>query len=180
MAGVVHALVAALALAGVMTFGDFAWERFGIQHKVLNGILHGAAMCLALGLALGVPRGQAARSAAFGLAIGVAAALSFYVLAMAMGYSAMFLSWMALWAGFALLHARALGEPKTTVAQALARGAIAAVGSGLAFYAIAGIWSHPHREGGPDYVRNFGSWTIAFLPGFLALLVRRRSAVTPR
>ena len=180
MAGLLHAVLSSLALAAVMTFGDFAWERFGIQHKVVNGIVHGATMCLALGLALGAPRGQAARGAAAGLGVGVAAAASFYVLAMAMGYSAMFVSWMALWMGFGLLHGRALGEPRTSVPEALVRGAVAAVGSGLAFWAISGIWSHPHREGGPDYLRNFGSWTTAFLPGFLALLVRRRSAVSPR
>jgi hypothetical protein len=87
---------------------------------------------------------------------------------------------MALWAGFAFLHGRALGEPRTSVSEVLLRGTIAAVASGLAFYAISGIWSHPHRAGGPDYLRNFGSWTVAFLPGFLALLVRRRSPVSPR
>jgi hypothetical protein len=41
-----------------------------------------------------------------GLVIGFVAAGSFYLLARALGTSAMFLSWMALWCGFGLLHGR--------------------------------------------------------------------------
>jgi len=44
------------------------------------------------------------------------------------------------------------------------------VTSGLAFYAISGIWTSP-PTGGPDYPFHFASRTIAFLPGFLALLL---------
>jgi hypothetical protein len=50
---------------------------------------------------------------------------------------------------------------------------LAAVGSGLAFWAISGIWTR-HEAGGPRYAYNFACWTLAFLPGFLALLLRAR------
>jgi hypothetical protein len=86
-----------------------------------------------------------------------------------MGYAAMFVAWMALWAAFGLLSGRFLGEPRQAVGTALARGLVAAVGSGLAFYAISGIWTRP-APGGPDYAYHFLCWTGAFLPGFLALL----------
>jgi hypothetical protein len=55
---------------------------------------------------------------------------------------------------------------------ALVRGVSAAILSGLAFYAISGIWLKP-PPGGPHYLTNFVSWTIAFFPGFLALLAGR-------
>ena len=55
------------------------------------------------------------------------------------------------------------------------RGVLAALTSGLAFYAISGIWTNP-APGGPNYAYNFLCWTIAFLPGFAALLVTGRSA----
>ena len=51
-------------------------------------------------------------------------------------------------------------------------GNLGAALSGIAFYAISGIWTKP-TPGGPDYLRHFGSWTVAFLPGFAALLVEK-------
>ena len=71
------------------------------------------------------------------------------------------------------LDARGLRARPAGPAGALARGVLAAVGSGAAFYAISGIWTDP-RPGGPDYGHHFLSWTLAFLPGFLALLVGKR------
>jgi len=47
------------------------------------------------------------------------------------------------------------------------------LGSGLAFWAVSGIWTR-HDPGGPNYAYNFACWTLAFLPGFLALLLRDR------
>ena len=56
------------------------------------------------------------------------------------------------------------------------RSALAALGSGLGFYAISGIW-FPFNPHGWDYAKHFVYWTIAYLPGFAALLMplRRRS-----
>jgi hypothetical protein len=134
--------------------------------------MHGKALCLAIGLLLGVPRSRPLRGAMLGAAIGFGAAGSYYLLARLLGYAAMFVLWMALWAAFGLLSGRGLGDPRLSTRESLARGGLAAVGSGLAFYAISGIWSR-HAPGGPDYAYHFLCWTIAFLPGFLALLLRR-------
>jgi hypothetical protein len=167
----VAALCGALALAALSTLGDFVWARFVPEHRTVFGIAHGALLLLALGLYLGALRRRPARGALAGGVVGVLAALSFYALAPLMGYGAMFVSWMALWLGFALLDAWLRGRVRARAA--LARGAIAAVGSGLAFYAISGIWTNP-APGGPRYLYHFLCWTIAFLPGFAALLSYER------
>jgi hypothetical protein len=88
----------------------------------------------------------------------------------------MFVMWPAFWVALAFLNGMGLGEPRTGRGEAVARGLVAAVLSGLAFWSISGIWTH-HGPGGPNYPYNFACWTFAFLPGFLALLLRRsRSA----
>ena len=44
----------------------------------------------------------------------------------------------------------------------------------VAFYAISGIWARFDPKT-IDYAYHFACWTVAFLPGFLALIVTRRS-----
>jgi hypothetical protein len=127
-------------------------------------------LCTAIGLYLGALRQRAWRGALAGALIGLGAASGYYLLAPWMGNAAMFVLWMALWAAFGLRNGRGSGA-RPSLAGALARGALAALGSGLAFYAISGIWTRP-APGGPDYAYHFLCWTVAFLPGFLALLVR--------
>ncbi|HXW06671.1 MAG TPA: hypothetical protein VD833_15655 [Vicinamibacterales bacterium] len=163
-----HVLLAALALGALSTFGDFVWAALELRHRMGYGLAHGAAICLAIGAAVGLRHGRTGAGAAAGPVIGLAAAGGFYLLAPWLRYSAMFPMWMFFWICFALLQAR-LG-PERSLAMAFARGLIAAVLSGLAFYAISGIWTRP-APGGPDYLRHFLSWTIAFLPGFAALFL---------
>jgi hypothetical protein len=134
------------------------------------GLAHGALLCLALGGYLGALRGRALRGALCGAGIGLLAALCYYALARWLRFYAMFPAWMALWAGFALVDARFVRARAAGFGGALLRGLLAALGSGAAFYMISGIWTRP-RPGGPDYTVNFLSWTAAFLPGFLALLL---------
>jgi hypothetical protein len=81
----------------------------------------------------------------------------------------MFPAWMFFWICFALLQAYLDRAP---AGAALIRGLAAAVLSGLAFYAISGIWTRP-SPGGPDYPRHFFSWAFAFFPGFAALFAGR-------
>ncbi|HET9317487.1 MAG TPA: hypothetical protein VFQ51_17980 [Vicinamibacteria bacterium] len=171
MGPILQAVCAALWAAALSTLGDWIWARFIPAHRPVYGLIHGTALCLGIGLALGVFRDRAPKGALAGAAIGFGAAGGFYVLARFMGYAAMFVLWMALWVAFSLLVARGLGEPREPMARGWIRGALAAVGSGLAFYAISGIWTR-HKDGGPDYPYNFACWTIAFLPGFMALLLR--------
>jgi hypothetical protein len=171
MHGIKEAALGALAIAALMTFGDFVWARFITSHRWVYGLVHGTALCLGLGLFLGVLRGYAARGALAGACIGLGAAAGYYGLARVMGMSAMFVLWMAFWVALGVLNGRGLGEPRSSTAEAVGRGLVAAVGSGIAFYAISGIWTRP-APGGPSYPYLLFCWTVAFLPGFLALLVR--------
>jgi len=173
MPAALSAVAGALLLGALNTFGDFVWARFISSHRAVFGLVHGTLLLMAVGLYLGVLRGRPGRGALAGAIVGLLAAASFYALAPLLGYSAMFVSWMALWIGFALLDARLRGPaaPRET----LLRGVLAAIGSGIAFWAISGIWLRP-APGGPRYAYNFACWTLAFLPGFLALLLRGRPA----
>jgi hypothetical protein len=134
--------------------------------------VHGTLLLLALGLFLGLLRRRAVRGALSGAAVGLLAALLFYALAPLLGWGAMFVSWTALWIGFAFVDARL--QAGVGAREFLVRGLLAALGSGLAFYAISGIWTKP-APGGPNYAYHFLCWTIAFLPGLAALLLRRNT-----
>jgi hypothetical protein len=57
------------------------------------------------------------------------------------------------------------------------RGVFAMIGSGLGFYLISDIW-RPFNPEGWDYAVHFLSWTIAYLPGFFALLYRSSARST--
>jgi hypothetical protein len=168
MNGLVAALVGALVLGALNTFGDFLWARFVSRHTAMLGLAHGTILLLALGLYLGVLRKRWALGAIGGAVVGLLAAASFYAIAPLLGMSAMFVSWMALWIGFAFLDARLRGgaPPRET----LVRGVLAAIFSGLAFYSVSGIWTR-HDPGGPNYAWNYLCWTVAFLPGLVALVV---------
>jgi hypothetical protein len=171
MSAALPAVVAALLLGALNTFGDFVWARFIPSHRAVFGLVHGTLLLMAVGLYLGVLRGRPGLGTVAGATVGLLAAASFYALAPLLGYSAMFVSWMALWIGFAFLDARLRG--RAAPRETLLRGALAAIGSGIAFWAISGIWLRP-APGGPRYAYNFACWTLAFLPGFLALLLRDR------
>ena len=169
----VFAVVASVCLGAVMTVGDWAWAALALRHRVAYGLIHGALMCLCLGVAVGVRAGNPAPAALAGPVIGVIAAASFYALAPMLRWSAMFPAWMLLWILFALLQQRlAPKETKETMATALGRGIAAALVSGAAFYAISGIWINDSHTN-PNLLRHFGAWTVAFLPGFVALFWRR-------
>ncbi len=171
-----YAIGAAVALGAVMTFGDFLWEALRLRHRVVTGLTHGAVMCLFIGALVGIRERRVAAGLVAGPIIGLLAAAGFYVLAPWMRYSAMFPMWALFWLCFAFLQDRLSSQRRPL--EALARGIGAAVLSGLAFWAISGIWTRPSR-GGPDYFRHLWSWTVAFLPGFLCLFASRRPSVPP-
>jgi hypothetical protein len=167
-----RAALGSLWAAALSTAGDFVWARFIPSHHAIYGLIHGTALCLGIGLFLGALRRQPVRGSLWGGAIGFGAAAGFYGLAPLVGYSAMFVLWMALWVGFGVLEGRGFGPPLAPAREALARGLLAALGSGAAFYLVSDIWTRP-RPGGPDYAHHFLCWTIAFLPGFFFLLAQR-------
>ena len=160
------AILAAVTLGAIMTFGDFLWAALQLRHRVLTGVAHGVIMCLCIGAFVGARERRLLAGVAGGPLIGLLAAGGFYLLAPWLRYSAMFPMWGLFWICFALLQDRLSKDHRPSAA--IARGVAAAVLSGLAFYAISGIWTRPN-PGGPDYVRNLWSWTVAFLPGFICL-----------
>lgn len=166
-------LSAGLALwsAAAMTFGDWLWAALSLQHRAPYGLAHGTLLCLWMGLYLGAIGQRVAMGMIGGAAIGLLAAGSFYAIAPLVGYSAMFASWMLLWFGLVALAERAI-TGRIHAASWAARGVVAAIGSVVAFYAVSGIWMSPPRP--PNYVWNFAAWTIAFLPGSIAMLWRKR------
>ena len=164
-----QSFLGALLIAALSTLGDFVWAQWIPAHRAVFGLAHGTLLCLGIGLYLGALRRRLGAGALGGAAIGFGAAAGYYLLAPFVGYAAMFVLWMALWAAFALLVGRGLGGRAASDATLLVRGALAAIGSGLAFYAVSGIWTRP-KPGGPNYAYNFLCWTLAFLPGFLPLL----------
>jgi hypothetical protein len=170
----VYTVIGALVLGAVSTIGDYVWAAMNLRHRVAYGLAHGAVVCLSVGMMVGWRAGRPALAAGAGPFIGVAAAGLFYILAPMFGYQAMFPAWMFFWLCFALLQEQL--EPSRDYRFAAMRGLAAAMLSGAAFYAISGIWTRP-SPGGPDYLRNFLSWTFAFLPGFAALFVGKDKRV---
>jgi len=167
-----YAVAASLALAAVMTLGDFTWAALHIHHRTAYGIVHGAVMCLCIGLAIGVRTGRKLPAAIGGPLIGVAAAGTFYLLAPVLKWGAMFPAWMLLWILFALLQKMLTRGER--IGTTLKRGILAALLSGLAFYLISDIWIHEARH--PSMLVHFGAWAFAFVPGFAALFGRLPSS----
>ena len=163
----------ALVAASVSTLGDFIWATWITRHPPVYGLTHGTLLFLCLGLYLGACAGRTVIGAVAGALLGFLAAGGFYVLAPLVGYSAMFVLWIGVWVGLGLINGTVL-QKGAGIRDALIRGSLAAVGSGVAFYAISGIW-FPFHPRGWDYAVHFGAWTIAYLPGLLALLVRVES-----
>lgn len=170
--GPAPAVAGAAALGAVSTLGDWIWARYLRDGDAVAGVVHGAAIFLVLAAVLAWSAGSrraAVRLLASLPAAGVLLAAAFYPLARAIGYlGALIVTWVAMWLALAVLQrwARGGGEGLGLTA---ARGALAAVGSGLAFWAISGIWTDPAAD--PSYLWRFACWTFAFLPGFLALLL---------
>ncbi len=172
MTGVIATLAGSLGIAAVSTLGDFIWAAAHLRHRPEYGLTHGTLLFLAIGLFLGTLAGRPAAGAMLGAALGFLAAGSFYVLAPFVGYSAMFVVWIAIWLALAVLYTRLAGldVQQVGLGAVVGRGAAAAVTSGIAFYAISGIW-RPFNPEGWDYAVHFGAWTLAYLPGFAALLL---------
>jgi hypothetical protein len=163
-----HAIIGAALIAAVSTLGDFVWAGLNLRHRVAYGLAHGTILFLCMGAYFGSLQNNTLRGAMYGAAIGFAAAGSFYVLAPIAGYSVMFFVWAFVWIALAFL----VRNPPIVL-----RGIAAMIGSGLAFYLISGIW-RPFDPEGWDYAVHFLSWTVAYLPGFFALLLRRKSYET--
>ncbi len=173
--GVRQAVIGALVLGAASTFGDWLWATRIPDGAVVPGVVHGIAifglLAVILASAIGTPLAWRRLLPALPL-MGLVIAASFYPIAMLIGYiGGLLVTWMAMWIGLSYAHrwARAAGDGGN---QALVRGVIAAVASGLAFWAISGIWTNPSAHADPLSLDRFGRWVLAFLPGMAALLVR--------
>jgi thiamine transporter ThiT len=165
-------LLGVLLIAAVSTLGDFIWAGLHLRHGPLYGLSHGTLLFLCIGLYLGALAKQPYVGALAGAVIGLLAAGSYYVLAPIAGYSVMFAIWAFVWLALAVLAGRILRKPnRQTWNEVLARGVAAAIGCGVGFYLISGIW-RPFNPKGWDYAVHFLSWTVAYLPGFAALIKR--------
>lgn len=165
------ALTGALVIAAVSTLGDFVWAGLHLRHRMEYGLAHGAILFLCIGAYLGSVDRKTLTGATYGGLIGLLAAGSFYVLAPLIGYSVMVLVWAFVWLAVAILSGHLLGA-RASWPNTLKRGVLAMVGSGIGFYLISGIW-RPFDPQGWDYAVHFFSWTLAYLPAFLALTYGR-------
>lgn len=165
------ALVGALILAALSTLYDFIWAHFEVRHRVVNGLVHGMTLLSVAGLVFGWSARRPMAGFVGGATAGLVAAASFYALFPLLGYLGGIIgAWMLLWLLFAALDAW-LRRQSVVSAEVVARGAIAALLSGVAFYLVSGMWTD---HSNPNYLRNFASWTFAFFPGFAAILAAKR------
>ena len=165
------ALAGAVVLGVLSTFYDFLWAHFEVQHKAINGLVHGMTLLSVAGLVLAWPQRRLGVGLAGGAMAGLLAAASFYAFYPVLGYLwAIVAAWMLLWLLLGALEAWLRRAPITST-SVLLRGLTAAVLSGAAFYLVSGMWTD--HSAPPNYLRNLASWTFAFFPGFAALLWRR-------
>jgi hypothetical protein len=167
--GIRAAIAGAIVTATVSTFADYLWANVLPHHRPLYGLAHGTLLFLTVGFCLGAAARRTLLGASGGAVIGFCASAGFYLLQPYIGYSAIFVLYVALWVALGVLNGRVLHEGQS-VPTVLGRSLLAAAGSGLGFYAISGIW-FPFDPHGWDYAKHFVYWTIAYLPGFAALLV---------
>jgi hypothetical protein len=172
--GLGRSLSAAAILGLASTLGDWIWARALTDGAIVPAIVHGVLIFALLAAVLGLAvekQGAVRRLLVTAPGIGLVLAAVFYPLARVIGYlGALVVTWLGMWIALAVLTAWAAGEDQP-LRRALPRGALAAVGSGLAFWLVSGMWTDPGFEGG--YVMRFALWTFAFFPGFAALLARR-------
>lgn len=169
---IVHALVSATLLGAFSALADWVWSRFIPDGAVLPGVAHGVVIFLLLAAVLSWCAGtrRAWRRLTLSLpGVGLLIAAAFYPIALVVGYlPALLVTWIAMWLCLALLQ-RWARDSDEGFRRAIVRAGLAAIGSGLAFWMISGIWTDPARADTGLLVRFF-LWSFAFLPGFSALL----------
>ncbi len=185
ISGWTAAAAAAIALAVVSTLADLVWALWIPTHRAVFGLVHGALLFMLLGVVLGVLAARARpecntaatvlRAATAELFVGLLGAATFYALFGVLGWAAMFVAWMWVWMLTAFVHRSARGATEG-LEPTLARGAAAALLSGVAFWAISDIWLGGSTRD-PNYAVNLASWFVAFFPGFACLLLVYRPRV---
>ena len=173
-------LVGILGVALVATLADYTWYTLHVRHNMVTGVIHGMVLLTAVGAVLGLHAGRFARGLPIGSLAGIGGALTYYLLIALVDRrtygSAIPASWVAMWLIVAVLDGRWLRAPERRPWREIAtRGALAAVLSGVAFFAVmTTLWGRPPASG-RNYVLQFGAWFVAWAPGLLALTVGRPS-----
>jgi hypothetical protein len=159
-----------LCVAGVATAGDYIWYEFGVRHRILIGVLHGAVLLMAVGGVVGLSARRIAAGLPIGAAAGIGGALAYYAIdTAARGIVAMVAAWVICWLILAVGEGRLLQRPPRAWTEVVTRGVLASILAGLSFYAVVDLlWGRP-PEGGRNYLVQFAAWTVAWAPGILAL-----------
>lgn len=182
MRGAPAALLAAALLGLVSAFADWLWAAHLTDGALLPAVVHGTAIFALLGtvLSLEADSGRSLGRHLLALPVlGLVVAGGFYPVAALVGYlPALLASWLAMWVGLALAR-RWATRSLEPMREALLRGLVAGIASGVGFWAISGIWTEPGPSPVDFGLRQHGvralQWTLAFLPGFVALMWRRDS-----
>ena len=164
-----YAVAGAVVTAAVSTIGDYLWANVIPHRVVVYWFAHAIVLFATIGACLGLPSRKPIVGAAACIVIGCSATLSYWFLQPLLGYAgAMFFLFCGMWLAIGVLTGRIL-ERRDSMQTVVIRSTIAALGSGVGFYAISGIWM-PFDPHGWDYLRHFLSWIVAYLPAFAALL----------
>lgn len=163
--------IAVVAL--IATFGDWVWFEIGVQHRPTAGAIHGAVLLGAAGAVLGWLSGRALFGLVAGIASGVGGAAAYYALASlgsrAVNYPAMVAAWAAIWLVLAFVDGRVLrAKAPRGWGECLGRGALAAVGSGLAFWLVLPVIWGGHDDA-RNYALQFAAWFAAWGTGLGAI-----------
>src|SRR3974390_694480 len=137
-------IVGVLVVAAVATVGDFIWYTYGVRHTVLAGLTHGALLLAVVGAVLGAASGHVLKGLPIGAIAGIGGATSYFVLIAVMDPrtygSAIPTAWGIMWLLLAALDGRWLRAPAPRAwANIAARGFVAAVIGGVAFYLVMNI-----------------------------------------
>src|SRR5436190_4030543 len=102
------AIVASLIVAAVSTIGDYLWANVLPHGQPVYWFAHAIVLFATVGACLGWPSRKSLTGAVGAAVIGCAATLGFYFLQPLMGYSAMFVLFVALWLALGVLTGRVL------------------------------------------------------------------------
>jgi len=148
--------------------------RFIPDGAIVPGVVHGVVIFAILAAVLGAssPVSGTTRRLMWTLPLaGLLLAAAFYPIAMLTGYlGGLLVTWVGMWLSLALLYRWARRSPEP-LGGALARAAAAAVFSGLAFWAVSGMWTNPAETF--SFLTRTAKWAFAYFPGFAALLLAR-------
>jgi hypothetical protein len=167
-------LAAIAVVAAAATTADWIWYTFGVRHRLATGVIHGALLLMVVGGALGALVGRWVKGLPIGAIAGIGGALSYYLVAATVDRRpygvAIPVAWIILWLLIAVLDGRWLRAPaRRPWGEVFARGLIAAVLGGIAFFLVVGtLWGSPPSTG-RNYAIQFLAWAFAWAPGVLAL-----------